>query len=237
MNFQHLHELLRLELVERIERGVLTGTRLARQTGFQQAHISNFLNRKRSLSLGGLDRVLASQELTVDQLLPLDLSATAAAPAISSCTLESVPVVSPACAMNEAVIPPAQVLETVHISATRIYDSRPRTNPRQAKWQRYVAIHLDATQAAAMAPLLTPGAVAVIDRHYNSLAPYRAHQPNLYAVRYGTGMLLRHVDFDAGHLVLRPASVGYPIHLQAVAPGKPPTDYIVGRVCSLLAEV
>ncbi len=76
MNFQDLHELLRLELLRRIERGTLTGSRLAQQIGFQQAHVSNFLNRKRALSLEGLDRVLASQNITIDQLLPLEIQAT-----------------------------------------------------------------------------------------------------------------------------------------------------------------
>ena len=68
MNFQDLHELLRLELLRRIELGSLTGTSLARQSGFRQAHISNFLNRKRSLSLDGLDRVLAAQNLSIEQI-------------------------------------------------------------------------------------------------------------------------------------------------------------------------
>ena len=63
MNFADLHELLRLELLRRINAGTLTGTRLAQQTGFQQAHISNFLNRKRALSMEGLDRVLASMAI------------------------------------------------------------------------------------------------------------------------------------------------------------------------------
>src|SRR5271169_1836511 len=80
MNFQDLHELLRLELLRRIERGTLTGSRLAHQAGFQQAHISNFLNRKRALSLEGLDRVLASQNLSIDQILPLDLAAAVQPP-------------------------------------------------------------------------------------------------------------------------------------------------------------
>src|SRR5438270_4174314 len=93
MNFQDLHELLRLELLRRIERGILTGSRLAQQAGFQQAHISNFLNRKRALSLEGLDRVLAAQNLTIDQILPLEITAAAAPPAPSDPT-EIVPVIS-----------------------------------------------------------------------------------------------------------------------------------------------
>ena len=72
MKFETLHENLRLEILRRIERGLLTGSTLARATNFQQAHISNFLNRKRSLSLEGLDRVLAAQKLSVIDLLPPD---------------------------------------------------------------------------------------------------------------------------------------------------------------------
>ena len=54
---------------QRIEAGELTGLRLAQQTGFEQAHISNFLNRKRGLSLEGMDKVLSVQHLSVLDLL------------------------------------------------------------------------------------------------------------------------------------------------------------------------
>ena len=46
--------------------------RLAEQTGFKQAHISNFLNRKRGLSLEGMDKVLRVQHLSVLDLLDPD---------------------------------------------------------------------------------------------------------------------------------------------------------------------
>jgi transcriptional regulator with XRE-family HTH domain len=111
MNFQDLHELLRVELLRRIERGTLTGSRLAQQAGFQQAHISNFLNRKRALSLEGLDRVLAAQNLTIDQILPLDIQA--AAPLQSSDPFEIIPVVSPSTAMDEARISPTSIIEAI----------------------------------------------------------------------------------------------------------------------------
>src|SRR5215470_5229582 len=51
MKARVLLENLRRVLWARIEAGELTGLRLAEQTGFKQAHISNFLNRKRGLSL------------------------------------------------------------------------------------------------------------------------------------------------------------------------------------------
>ena len=57
MKFRTLQENLRKTLWGRIDEGDLTGLRLAEQTGFKQAHISNFLNRKRGLSLEGMDKV------------------------------------------------------------------------------------------------------------------------------------------------------------------------------------
>lgn len=237
MNFQDLHELLRLELVRRINRGSLTGSRLAQQAGFQQAHISNFLNRKRALSLEGLDRVLAAQHITIDQLLPVDLAASAAPAQPSSDPTETIPVVSASAAMDDAFISPSAVIETIQVSASRLGDNRARPSARHAHWQRFVAVRADAQQAAAMDPVLSPGAIAVIDRHYNSLAPYRAHQPTLYAVRCGAALLARFVDFDEGRLILRPYSRSFPVQLVPLAAHESPGDYLVGRVCLIFSEL
>jgi hypothetical protein len=237
MNFQDLHELVRLELFRRIERGTLTGSRLAQQAGFQQAHISNFLNRKRALSLEGLDRVLESQNLTVEQVLPLELTAAAPAPQHPADPIEVVSVVSASVAMDDAQVPPSSVIETIQVSASRLNDNRSRPHTRYAHWQRFLAIRADAQQAAAMEPILLPGAIAVLDRHYNSLAPYRAHQPTLYAVRYGASLLLRFVDYDEGRLILRPYSRDFPVHLLPLANHESPADYLVGRVCFVLSEL
>src|SRR5271163_2753949 len=69
MKFRVLQDNLRETLWERIHEGGLTGLRLAQQTGFKQAHISNFLNKKRGLSLEGMDKVLSVQHLSVLDLL------------------------------------------------------------------------------------------------------------------------------------------------------------------------
>jgi hypothetical protein len=237
MNFQDLHELLRLELLRRIERGTLTRRRLAQQTDFQQGHVSNFLNRKRSLSLEGLDRVLASQNITIDQLLPLDLTAAQSVPVHTGDPTEIVPVVSPSAAMDEARILPSAIIETIQVSASRLHDNRARPSAKHAHWQRFLAIRADTQQSAAMDPLVSPGAIAVLDRHYNSLAPYRAHQPTLYAVRCGAALLLRFVDFDEGRLILRPYSRAFPVQLLPLATHETPADYIVGRVCLVFSEL
>lgn len=88
-----------------------------------------------------------------------------------------------------------------------------------------------------MEPLLTPGAIAVLDRHYNSLSPYRAHQPTLYAVRCGATLLLRFVDFDEGRLILRPYSRSFPVQLLPMATHESPADYLIGRVCLVFYEL
>jgi hypothetical protein len=88
-----------------------------------------------------------------------------------------------------------------------------------------------------MDPVLSPGAIAVLDRHYNSLAPYRAHQPTLYAVRCGAALLLRFVDFDEGRLILRPYARNFSVQLLPLGAHESPADYIVGRVCLVFSEL
>src|ERR1017187_9708254 len=248
MNFQDLHDLLRQELLRRIGRGDLTGTALARDAGFRQAHISNFLRGRRSLSQQGLDRVLAAQHLTVGELIedrprPLELSASAGelGAAEPGPAEHAIPVVSPAAAMEEPLIRPDLVIETVSIAQSRLDSHRAQPSARVAHWQRFVAIRADGAQAAAMDPVIPANATVVVDRHYNSLAPYRAQQRTVLAVRTGAGshaaLVLRYVDLDAGMLILRPLSAGFPVQLLALGPRSRPEDAIVGRVCLVLAEL
>jgi hypothetical protein len=239
MNFEGLHELLRAELVRRIDAGLLTGTAIARQAGFQQAHISNFLNGKRSLSLSGLDRVMAAQNLTVDQMMPLELNASSSAGGGEDAmnAMDAIPVVSQSTAMEDAVVRAGSVIEMVHVSASKLQDCRARASAKVAGWQRFVAVHADAQQAAAMDPMIAVGATVVLDRHYNSPAPYRAHQRTLYAVRSGAGLVLRFLDFDEDRLILRPLALDFPVQLVALGKDETPADYIVGRVCLVISEL
>ena len=237
MNFQDLHELTRAELERRIAAGRLTGSVLARMAGFQQAHISNFLNRKRSLSLEGLDKVLASQALSIEQILPLDLSAAASRPPNQADPLESIPVVSPATAMNDPRISLASTIETVHLSSARLHGNRPRPAAHRNQWQRFVALRIDAQQSAPMDPILPSGALVVLDRHYNSIAPYSAHQPSIFAVRSGSSLHLRYATLEESRLILRPYAQTHPIQLLRLLQTETPADYIVARICVVLAEL
>ena len=88
-----------------------------------------------------------------------------------------------------------------------------------------------------MDPVITAGAIVVLDRHYCSLAPDRAHPRTLYAVRCGASLALRYVEFDDGRLILRPLSPNFPVQLIALGLHETPADYIVGRVCLVVSEL
>jgi hypothetical protein len=232
MNVSQLHERLRLELVRRIDRGLLTAASLSRQSGLQQPHISNFLHRKRRLGLQALDRVLAALALSVEDLLA---SAGPAAP-YPIAAPDSVPIVSQSSAINDAVILPSALTQSFPLPTGSLEDLRPKQLFRRRDWQRFVAIGVTPAQAVPMQPVLAPNAIVVLDRHYTSLADYQPPRPNIYAVRFENTMLFRYVRFDGGRLILRPYSLEHPVQLVEIDPARSPGDYIVGRVCIIYSR-
>ena len=235
MNFTQMHERLRLELLRRIQRGTLSVSLLARQTGFGQAHLSNFLHSRRQLSLEAMDRVLGVVHLGIDDLLPspkrpgaLELDDEESA---------SVPIVSHATALFEPVVRPSAVQGVLQLPARALQTIRTRVSTPRRAWQRFVAVRIPAADALPMEPLVLPEALAVIDRHYNSLMVYRANRANLYAVRYGAHLTLRYVDFLANRLVLRPHNIAFPVDLVEVAPDGAPGELLAGRVVLILNEL
>jgi transcriptional regulator with XRE-family HTH domain len=233
MNFTQMHERLRLELLRRIQRGTVSVSLLARQTGLGQSHLSNFLHNRRQLSLEAMDRVLAAQHLTAADLLPA-MHQAAALPADGESSM--IPVVSHAAALFEPYIRPSAVQSMLHLPAGVLQTIRTRVSNHRRAWQRFVAVRIPAADALPMEPLLLPDAIALIDRHYNSLMPYRPDRPNLYAIRHGSHLTLRYVDFLSNRLVLRPHNIAFPVDLIEVDPGKSPGDLIAGRIALILNE-
>ena len=235
MNFTQMHERLRLELLRRIQRGTLSVSLLARQTGIGQAHLSNFLRSRRQLSLAAMDRILAAQRLTVADLLPAIQSATVSPAADGKHS--SVPVVSHAVALFEPFVRPSAVQSVLHLPGGTLQAVRSRASHPRRAWERFVAVRTTSADALPMDPLVQPEAIALIDRYYNSLMPYRTDRPNIYAVRHGAHLILRYVDFLANRLVLRPHNITFPVDLLEVDPGQTPADLIAGRVILILNEL
>jgi Peptidase S24-like len=238
VKFRALQENLRKTLRERIDEGELTGLRLAAQTGFKQAHISNFLNRKRGLSLEGMDKVLNVQHLSVLDLLdPSEINKRASITPPSEDEFENVLLVEGRVAANEALVMSMNVKEMLKFKKAFLRRLRPELEGDRDNWERFVLIKLDGREGMSMYPRLLPGATVLIDRHYNSLKPYRKGEFNMYAVGKDGTCTVKYVELAGNHLILRPHNQAYPIEVITVEEGKTSTEYIVGRVCYVGIEI
>ncbi len=237
MNLERLHENLRIEILRRIDRGLLSGSSLARATGFRHAHISNFLNCKRSLSLQGIDRILAAENLSLLDLLPAHAQSAQPTQETSSLTpVQIVPVITHTAAISEPRLSSSAVLETLHVPDSVLHLAQARPASGRLSWLRFVAVRADAEQAAGMDPLIQQDALVVIDRHYTSLARYRPLQPTLSAVHTEGRRLLCFLHFEANRLILRPRNHNYPVRLLEFSIHEQPTDRIVGRICYIASQ-
>jgi len=104
-------------------------------------------------------------------------------------------------------------------------------------WERFVLVQVSQQEGLSMSPRLTPGAVVLIDRHYNSLKPYRKNEANMYAIRKGGTCTIKYAEVSGRHLVLRPQNQAYPVEVLLAENGRGPREYIVGRVCHVGIEV
>ena len=237
MKFKSLQENLRKTLLQRIGEGELTGLRLAEQTGFRQAHISNFLNRKRSLSLEGMDKVLNVQHLSVLDLLdPIEINKRASIPPPSEDEFDNIFVVDAAVAASQPLIMSMYVREIQKFKRSFLRKLRADLHGKRREWERFVAIKADG-DAMSMHPRLLPGATVLIDRHYNSVQPYRRGELNMYAVHVNEACKVRYVEIAAENIVLRPHNQSYGVEIVPLAEGQTVADYLIGRVCYVGMEI
>ena len=244
MSFVSLQENLRKELRKRIEAGELTGMELARRSDFTQAHISNFLNRKRGLKLSALDRMLKCIGLTLYDLLnPHEVAKFAAVPAGPDDDYADVPLVEGAIAAGSEVIVNEEVKELLKFRRNFLKRIAPdlAASPvgaitKRKDWTRFVLVKVDLKEGMSMWPRLSPGATLLIDRHYNSLRPYRKSDRNMYAVRKAGGCTVKYVEHEGNLLVLRPHNQDYPVEVLSIEEGTTYSDLLVGRVAHVAVE-
>jgi hypothetical protein len=238
MKFKVLQDNLRKVLWDRVEAAELTGLRLAQQTGFKQAHISNFLNRKRGLSIEGMDKVLQVQRLSVLDLLDqAEVNKRASVLPPSSDDFESVVLTDASTAATEHLVAHMHVKEIFKYKKSFLHRLKADPNGTRSSWQRFVLIRVDAREAAFMSPRLSAGAMLLIDRHYASFKPYRKGEPNIYAVLKNGTCAVRYAEVARDQIVLRPHNQSAPMEVIPVEPGKTPEDYLVGRVCQISLQV
>ena len=238
INFRGLQERLREQLLAHINAGELTGLQLARATGFQQAHISNFLNRKRGLSLEAMDAILHATNISL-----ADLVAVAPSPRRRPRSLArdcpdffSVPIVDEQnCTATQVPNPPPR--DAIKIASALVQRLRPSMHIPRPHWLRFIAIRVKPVDVAAMAPRLARGTIAVIDRHHNLPGIRKSAAPDMYLVRASAGFQIRYVELSGASVLLRPHHLEFPSEIVPSHAGIDPLSAVVGRICLLQVQL
>ncbi len=240
IRFHTLQDSLRAGIWARLERGELTGKGLAHKAGFQQAHLSNFLNGKRGLSLHAMDRLLDVLHLDALDLAGVD-------PILRHIdnaegrrdNAETVVVVSLDSAAHLPRFTTDHIQDTVSFERSFLRRLKPKTIGNRRDWARFVAVKLRKEDVDGI-PLLKAGAVILIDRHSNALPPAnRPQDQGLYAVLDGAKCLIRRITVAPGTLILRehtekPAST---LRLVPIPPGRRASDLVIGKIRHLSTEI
>jgi predicted XRE-type DNA-binding protein len=227
MTIRQLHDRVRVELLRRIKRGTMSVSLLARLTGMTQAHISNFLHGNRSMSIDALDKMLSATRMEVDDLLPQQRGAMLEMRIGDSV---KIPLVSHMAAIHEPHMRASVIETTLTYAGSYVSGLEPRCANTRRQWERFVAVRLDAEDARGMEPVVTAGAVLLLDRHYTSFKPLREGTPNLYAARLDSQLLIRYAQHQADRVVLRPHRAQFEAHVVEVNRGETASDLLVGRV-------
>lgn len=237
VKFKVLQQNLRKSLWQRIDDGQLTGLGLAEQTGFKQAHISNFLNGKRGLSLEGMDKVLKVQHLSVLDLLdPEEVNKRASIVPPANDAFQNVLMVDGTVAVREPIVMRMNVKDIFKFKKSFLRSLRAEAEGSRHHWERFVLIKVDAREGMSMYPRLLPGATVLIDRHYNSLKPYRKGETNMYVVNHDGVCKLKYIELTGRQLILRPHNQAYPIEVLTMEKGRKAADYLIGRICHVGIE-
>ena len=238
MTFIQLQERLRLELLRRIDRGTVSVSLLARQTGLGQGHVSNFLHGRRGLSLATLDKLLAAQRMSTEDLMPARREAAGSLLSGQIGEAVRVPLVSADTAIFDPFLRPSVMQTMLPFPAESLTGLLVRCPPARRQWERFVALRIGAEDARPMKPELGANCLVVLDRHYTSFRNYVEGAANLYGARLRdpTRLAIRYAQSMGGRVVLRPYRIEFPVEIMDVAGGETANDLLVGRVALILNE-
>ena len=184
-----------------------------------------------------MDKVLNVQRLSVLDLLdPAEVNKRASIPPPSEDEFDNVFLVEGAVAATQPLIMSMKVREIHKFKRSFLRKLRSDAGSKRREWERFVAIRADA-DAVSMYPRLLPGATVLIDRHYNSLRPYRRGESNMYAVNVKDTCQIRYVEAAGDNLVLRPHNQSYSVEVVPLQKDQTMADYIIGRVCYVGMEI
>ncbi len=235
VDFERLNSQLREAVCARIASRQLTGLSLARKTGFRQAHISNYLHKRRGLSLEGMDRILSVLGISVLDLIPAGELSERLPKDAADREYEGIALVEPG-ALNDPQPQMRRIHELLKFKRNFLRRLRPDPVTPRGAWTRFLLFRASDDDGAAMYPRVLPRATLLVDRHYNSLRPYRRGDTNMYAVLKDQSVMVRNVEIAGKQLILRPDIKTHPLDFIPIAPGRGYGDYILGRVCHVAIE-
>lgn len=229
MKVAELHERLRENLRQEIRNHNLDISKLSRQTGMGRSHLSNFLAGKRGLSRDAMDRIMAAQGIETEHFLRYphkhDL--------LAENERVSIPIVSHEAALSHPNIFQSDIQAYMPLPADALKRLSGRTAGRRLAWRRFVAVRISAAEAKPMEPIIVPDALVVIDRHRNTVRPYRDAALSIYVVRRGTHLQLRYAEIFAGQIALR-CRRQVPLEELDMASNEKLRDPIAGRIVYVL---
>jgi transcriptional regulator with XRE-family HTH domain len=230
MNFSQLQERVRLELLRRIERGTLSVSLLARQTGLGPPHISNFLHGRRGLSLNSLDVILGAQRLEISDLLPARRELSGVLNEGQAEAVVWIPLTPHEVAMQDPYIRASSTLAMLPFAFDAVKGLETRCSGARRQWDRFVAVRVAAEDARAMEPVLQANAVVILDRHYTSFHPYHEGGLNLYGARLESQLVFRYAQFQEGRVVLRAHQAKFKAEVMEPKSRETASDLLTGRV-------
>src|SRR6202035_4333219 len=87
-----------------------------------------------------------------------------------------------------------------------------------------------------MDPQLLPGAIVLIDRHYNSLQPYRKGELNMHTVRVKKACFVCYVELSARNIILRSHNRADSVEVIAMEAEKTPSRLSGRTICDIGIE-
>jgi plasmid maintenance system antidote protein VapI len=228
-----LHERIRQHVLATVKSGQITQTAMAESIGVQQAHMSNFLTRKRGLSIEKMDAILNALGLDVEQLVAVDDQIQVRKE--SSAAIESVPLIQLQAAMSPTFTSD-EILGRIGFTTTLLRRLKAEPPDTRKLWVRFIAVVADRALSTPMNPRVENGSVLLIDRHYCSLDEHRKNWPNLYLIRKDQTLMVRWVEMLGSQLCLRPEDSGFPLDFISIDSKHPLESCIVGRVAHVATE-
>ena len=184
-----------------------------------------------------MDRVIGVQKMSVLDLIDAqEINKRASIPPPSEDDFENVLLVESPVAARDATITREKVRDILKFKKSFLRRLRPSPDHGRSNWQRFVLMKIDSQDGLSMYPRLLPGATVLIDRHYNSLEPYRKQEANMYVVRRNGAATVKYIELSGRTMILRPHNQACPVSILEIEEDKTAADYIVGRVCHVSIE-